>query len=184
MHNIVLEASVLKLKKHLGRWRRKAVQVEMLAEVFLLWMLIWPTEESKKPGGSSVLCLGCGTRREFSFITLDISIWHQACVRLRATRGRTPRWMRHNLCLQLVKRTRSAFSWWRGPDRDPCPVEHVPKKDINKVVGTSWRSWRLRERWKEFWKIRIYNKQRSEIWVVGSRTDSLYTSKAFIGSLC
>lgn len=47
MDNIVSETSVLKPKKHLGRWRRKAVQVEMLAEVFLLWMLMRPTEESK-----------------------------------------------------------------------------------------------------------------------------------------
>ena len=36
MNNIVSETSLIRLKKHLGRWRRKAVQVETLAEVLLL----------------------------------------------------------------------------------------------------------------------------------------------------
>lgn len=36
MNNIVSEISLIRLKKHLGRWRWKAVQVDMMAEVLLL----------------------------------------------------------------------------------------------------------------------------------------------------
>lgn len=139
MNNIVSK-TVLKQKKHLGRWRRKAVQVEMLAEVFLLWMLMLPTEEFK---ARCLLGLWLQEGIQFHYFRYLFGIGCVPGSGLQVA-GYQDEWSTTSGFKQLAEKIRRkpkscgtcAKSWW----------------------GTSRRGWRLGRHWKEFWKRRFLNR--------------------------
>lgn len=154
MHNIVSETSVLKLKKHLGRWRRKAVQVEMLAEAFLLWMLMQPTEVSKARSR-----LGLWLQEEIQFHYLRY-LFGISCVLGSGLQvaGHQDEWGTISAFKQLVKRIR----------QKPKSRGTRAKESYKQSGQSIMEEVEIRKALKGVLKDRIFNKWRSEILVKGA----------------
>lgn len=108
MNNIVSETSLIRLKKHSGRWRRKAVQVEMLAEV-LLWMLTQLTEESK---AHLLVALWLQEGIQFYYVRYPFGITHMSGSGLQG--AWIPRQLRHSSSLQIADwedQTKAQVGW-------------------------------------------------------------------------